>query len=137
MKTKQITGQLKLSYYAMKDASCDQHQVHAAIEAHQLGHIMYIDKQWYQGIIPLNAVYGTPEDDDAENILIEDLNSFNTSLSDFLNAEEISKLGLRGEVILKVEDTEAGKTSMARVTVSDGKISYQRTNYVWSESVAV
>jgi hypothetical protein len=137
VKNKHITGQLNLSYSAMKDASRDQYEVHAAIEAHKLGLIMYIDNQWYKGIIPINAVYGTPEGADVEDILTKDVTDLSKALSDFLKAEEISKLGLRGEVLFKVEDTEAGKTSMARITVSEGQVSYQRTNYVWSESVAV
>lgn len=121
----------------MKDVSCDSYKVQAAIEAHQLGRIMYIDNQWYRGIIPFNAVYGTPETADVENILTNDVTSISQALSDFLKADEISKLGLRGEVILKVEDTVVGETSMARITVSEGQVSYQRTSYVWSESVAV
>ena len=137
MKNKHITGQLRLSYSAMKDTSCDQYEVHAAIEAHKLGLILYIDKHWYHGIISVNGIYGTPEEADVEDILTKDVASTSKALSDFLKAEAISKLSLRGEVLLQVEDTEAGKTSMARITVSEGQLSYQRTSYVWSESVAV
>ena len=121
----------------MKDTSIDQYEVQATIEKHKLGLIMYIDNQWYHGIIPLKAVYGTPEEADVETILTSDVCKLSEALTKFLQSEVISKLGLTGEIIMKVEDTEADKTSMAKLTVKDGKVSYQRTSYVWSESVAV
>lgn len=137
MKNKHINGQLKLSFTAMKDTSCDQYAVHAAIEEHELGRIMYIDKQWYHGIIPVKALYGTPEEADVESIMAADVNSISEALKKFLQSEAISKLGLSGEIIMKTEDTKADKASMARITVKDGQVSYQRTSYVWSESLAV
>jgi hypothetical protein len=135
VKNKHINGQLKLSYAAMRDSSCDQYDVHAAIEAHELGRIMYIDNQWYRGIIPVSAVYGTHEEDGVETILTSDVITTSKALTNFLKAEEISKLGLSGEIILKVEDTDAGEVSMAKLTVKEGQVSYQRAGYVWSESV--
>ena len=137
MKNKHIDGHLRLSYAAMKDTSIDQYEVQAAIEKHKLGLIMYIDNQWYRGIIPLKAVYGTPEAEDVDNILSADVIKTSAVLKEFLHSEVIAKLGLRGEIILKTEDTVAGKVSMAKIIVNDGQVSYQRTNYVWSESVAV
>jgi hypothetical protein len=38
---------------------------------------------------------------------------------------------------MTVEDTEAGKVNMAKTTVKEGQISYQRTNYLWSSSLPV
>jgi hypothetical protein len=137
MKNKHINGQLKLSYTAMRDTSFDQYDVHAAIEAHELGRIMYIDNQWYRGIIPVSAVYGTHEEADVETILTSDVITTSKALTDFLKAEVISKLGLSGEIILKVEDTDAGEVSMAKLTVNEGQISCQRTSYAWSESVTM
>jgi hypothetical protein len=137
VKNKHINGQLKLSFAAMNDRFSDQYAVHAAIEEHQLGRIMYIDNQWYHGIIPVKALYGTPEEADVESIMTADVIQVSEALKEFLQSEKISKLGLSGEIIMKTEDTKADKASMARITVKDGQVSYQRTSYVWSENVAV
>lgn len=137
MKNKHITGQLKLSASAMRDTSFDQYDVHAVIEAHKLGTLLCIDNRWYRGIIPAQALYGIPEEADIETVLSSDVVEISETLSNFLQTDIISKLGLTGEIIIKVEDSKANSTVMAKLIVKESHVSHQRASYTWSESMTL
>lgn len=138
MKNKHIDGQLVLSKAAMKDTSCDQYDVQAAIEKAKLEFIMNVDgRQWCHGKIPVKTLYQTLESADVESIMATDVIDVCEGLKEFLESDTVSKLGLSGEIIMKTEDTKDDKASMARIIIKEGQVSYQRTSYVWSESVTV
>lgn len=136
MKTKELKGELRPANPKAVTFNIS-HYIYKALLYNNLSRAIYNDAKWDKGIIQVDTKFGAPGGEVFGTTVTKESLQIIESIANFVKSEKVAELGLYGVITLMLEDSQTRETNTIRITVEQGKVTYQQASYVWTDAVTV